>query len=466
MTTDSRTAGGPAAREHEPEDQRHDLRHHQYAPRGQQGGEQVFAGVQGRIQHPLHLRRRVAEIAVAAHEQRRDQRHHHQCPDRLDFARHPTEAPHEREADRTGGERCRAEVQPREAPRHGDRRHRDHGARHGRDGACHGLAALHGIGRAQPCEQRHAAEDRRRRAGGRGQHQRLLRLRHERGHAEGEQQHHRHLQQRGRRAQQPRRPRVQQLQQSPGAWRAGRMTGKHHLVDDVARQRAQVEQQLVRGRKRPRAAGLEARVVGPVELVEVDRAAVGAALERDARRLVECVALGGLVARQQVVGQRDAEIVRGARRAAARRRAAGSRLRLAAIEVARRAGARQARALGLAGCGGGRSGRGMRGVRRQRGDRNQHAVRLAFAVARRTVGAVAQQARELAHRLPRQLVRHTMHGDDRDALVGSGTHRPCCSRFLRRARSRRDLIPAAAVATLPERRGLQRKQAGAAKLAP
>src|SRR5256885_17159217 len=60
----------------------------------------------------------------------------------------------------------------------------------------------------------------------------------------------------------------------------------------------------------PQSPHAESRQIGPVELEEIDGAIVRASTQGDARRLVQRVAVRQLEASEQVIIQREAEIVR------------------------------------------------------------------------------------------------------------------------------------------------------------
>jgi hypothetical protein len=95
-----------------------------------------------------------------------------------------------------------------------------------------------------PDEPRAQGEEQRRDAATEPEHEPVLGQRQEGGHAEGHHQQHRQLQQRRGSLEQPRRPGVQPLQQAQRPSAAG---GQRDLVDHVARQRVEVEEQLIRG---------------------------------------------------------------------------------------------------------------------------------------------------------------------------------------------------------------------------
>jgi hypothetical protein len=83
---------------------------------------------------------------------------------------------------------------------------------------------------------------------------------------------------------------VQALQE-PQAGTGAAAGCERDLVDDVGRERAQVEEELVERGQRPPSALAKPREVSPVELEEIDGAAVRPAPERHARRLVQGLAV-------------------------------------------------------------------------------------------------------------------------------------------------------------------------------
>ena len=241
----------------------------------------------------------------------------------------------------------------------------------------------------------------------------MLIRRYEGGRTESDEQQHRQLQQRGRPFEQPRRPRMQPLQHAKRAAAAG---GQRDLIDHIASQRAQVKEELIRGRQRAHAPRLQAREVRPVQFVQVDRRTVGLPLQRDSRRLVQPVTLGRPITAEQMVGQLQAKVV-------TERRSSGLRDNpaLRDKEVAGPTGCGDGSAFFFRRrCGAGRTLANRRfgrlGLRRQPADRNDDLVQFTFDVARQAVAAVAQQARQFAHRLPGKLVGDPMHGDHGDTL--------------------------------------------------
>ena len=135
--------------------------------------------------------------------------------------------------------------------------------------------------------------------------------RHQRHDAEQHQEEHRQLNERRRPLHQPREPGVHALQHAP---RRATADAERDLVDDIRRERAQVEEELIERRQRAPAAGAEPREIRPVELEDVDGAIVRPAAERDARGLVQRLAFREVETPEEVVVQRDAEIACGPHR--------------------------------------------------------------------------------------------------------------------------------------------------------
>ena len=125
--------------------------------------------------------------------------------------------------------------------------------------------------------------------------------------AEYDHQQHRELEHRGRPLHEPRDPGLEPLQQAPGR---SALRAERNLVDQVGRERAQVEEQLVQRRECAQAARPQAGQIGPVHLVDIDHPVVGLAAERNARGLVKRIAFGQHQPAEQIVVEGDAEILR------------------------------------------------------------------------------------------------------------------------------------------------------------
>ena len=125
--------------------------------------------------------------------------------------------------------------------------------------------------------------------------------------AEYDHQQHRELEHRGRPLHEPRDPGLEPLQQAPGR---SALRAERNLVDQVGRERAQVEEQLVQRRECAQAARAQAGQIGPVHLVDIDHPVVGLAAERNARGLVKRIAFGQHQPAEQIVVEGDAEILR------------------------------------------------------------------------------------------------------------------------------------------------------------
>jgi hypothetical protein len=230
---------------------------------------------------------------------------------------------------------------------------------------------------------------------------RLLIGRHQRRRAEQQQQEHRQLHERRRALHQPREPRVHALQEPPGP---GAADAERDLVDDVGRERAQVEEELIQRGQRPQSPLAEPREIGPVELEEIDGAIVGAPAQRHPRGLVQGVALRELEASEEIIVQREAEI-------------GGGRRLLRLVEPARRAGP-PSRHVGSSPVARRRARRCVADppARFEPRHRHQDFVDLTGHVARGVGPAVAEETRELAHGLSRALIGYAVDHDDGDAF--------------------------------------------------
>src|SRR5439155_8562447 len=160
-----------------------------------------------------------------------------------------------------------------------------------------------------------------------------------------------------------------------------------------------VEEELIQRRQRPPAALAESREVSPVELEDLDGTIVRAPAQRNARRFVDRFAFRQLEAPEQVVVQRETEILR------ARIRAGGGGNRsLRLVKAARRARPPSRRRDSFPVADGRRHPCGRRGAAgREAGDRDQDLMKLALHVTRLAFPAVAQEPRELSHCLSRTL---------------------------------------------------------------
>src|SRR5258705_1823562 len=105
----------------------------------------------------------------------------------------------------------------------------------------------------------------------------------------------------------PREPRVQALQKPPGG---AAPDLQRDLIDDIGRQRAQMEEELIERGEGPESAFAQPREIGPVELEDVDGAIVRPPAQGHAGRFIERFALRELETAEQVVVQREAEIER------------------------------------------------------------------------------------------------------------------------------------------------------------
>ena len=172
-----------------------------------------------------------------------------------------------------------------------------------------------------------------------------------------------------------------------------------------------MEEQLVQRRQYSQATGTEAREVGPIEFVYVDRAVVCTTAQRRACRFVQGFTFGQFEAAQQVVVQCDAEVL-----GILRDGCALWRHSLLRLEKSARRARLAPRRFGAV-----RAARLRRGFLRAAGlesfDRHQHVVHFTLHVARRAVTPVAKQPHDFAHRLAGPLIGDAVNHDDSDAIM-------------------------------------------------